>query len=124
MIEDVELLLSSHGIKYQKKGSKILCLCPNPEHDDRHIGSFSFDTIKGVGNCFACHYSCNIFSLNKLLFFNRGSIQSSMYYKNISFIFIFNFKFLYTTISAIKIIETKTERRNHLSETNYLWKII
>lgn len=67
MINDVELLLSTHGIKYQKKGSKILCLCPNPSHDDRHIGSFSFDTLKGVGHCFACGCSVNIFSLNKLL---------------------------------------------------------
>lgn len=67
MINDVELLLSTHGIKYQKKGSKILCLCPNPSHDDRHIGSFSFDTVKGVGHCFACGCSVNIFSLNKLL---------------------------------------------------------
>lgn len=67
MIQDVEQLLLTHGIKYQKKGNIIKCLCPNPSHDDRHIGSFSFDTIKGVGHCFACGCSVNIFSFNKLL---------------------------------------------------------
>ena len=67
MYQDVEQLLLTHGIKYQKKGNVIKCLCPNPSHDDRHIGSFSFDTIKGVGHCFACGCSVNIFSFNKLL---------------------------------------------------------
>ena len=67
MYRDVEQLLLTHGIKYQKKGNVIKCLCPNPSHDDRHIGSFSFDTIKGVGHCFACGCSVNIFSFNKLL---------------------------------------------------------
>ena len=54
MYQDVEQLLLTHGIKYQKKGNVIKCLCPNPSHNDRHIGSFSFDTIKGVGHCFSC----------------------------------------------------------------------
>lgn len=67
MYQDVEQLLLTHGIKYQKKGNVIKCLCPNPSHDDRHIGSFSFDTIKGLGHCFACGCSVNIFSFNKLL---------------------------------------------------------
>ena len=67
MYQDVEQLLLTHGINYQKKGNVIKCLCPNPSHDDRHIGSFSFDTIKGVGHCFACGCSVNIFSFNKLL---------------------------------------------------------
>ena len=67
MYQDVEQLLLTHGIKYQKKGNVIKCLCPNPSHDDRHIGSFSFDTIKGVGHCFACGCSVNIFSFNKML---------------------------------------------------------
>ena len=67
MYQDVEQLLLTHGIKYQKKGNVIKCLCPNPSHDDRHIGSFSFDTIKGVGHCFSCGCSVNIFSFNKLL---------------------------------------------------------
>ena len=67
MINDVELLLSTHGVKYQKKGHVIKSICPNPEHMDSHIGSFSFDLIKGVGYCFACGCSVNIFSMNKLL---------------------------------------------------------
>ena len=67
MYQDVEQLLLTHGIKYQKKGNIIKCLCPSPSHNDRHIGSFSFDTIKGVGHCFACGCSVNIFSFNKLL---------------------------------------------------------
>lgn len=67
MYQDVEQLLLAHGIKYQKKGNIIKCLCPSPSHNDRHIGSFSFDTIKGVGHCFSCGCSVNIFSFNKLL---------------------------------------------------------
>lgn len=67
MIDNIELLLSSKGIKYQKKGNKILCLCPNPSHADKHIGSFSFDLTKQVGHCFACGCSVNIFSMNKML---------------------------------------------------------
>ena len=65
MINDVELLLSVHGIKYKKKGDNILCLCPN--HNDTNIGNFSFSLSKGVGHCFACGYSCNIYSLNRIL---------------------------------------------------------
>lgn len=67
MIENVELLLNTHGIRYRKKGDNILCLCPNPNHKDSHIGSFSFSISKGVGHCFSCGCSVNIFSFNKLL---------------------------------------------------------
>lgn len=67
MIENVEELLKTHGIKYQKRGNVIKCLCPNPDHDDTNIGSFSYNEEKQLGYCFACGYSCNIFSLNKLL---------------------------------------------------------
>lgn len=67
MIEDVEELLNKHGIKFVPKGNSILCLCPNPSHNDTHIGNFSFDKVKGLGHCFACGCSVNIFSFNKLL---------------------------------------------------------
>lgn len=67
MIENVELLLNTHGIRYRKKGDNILCLCPNPNHKDSHIGSFFFSISKGVGHCFSCGCSVNIFSFNKLL---------------------------------------------------------
>lgn len=67
MIEDVKLLLQTHGIKYRQKGNSIFCLCPNPQHNDKHIGSFSFDIVKGQGHCFACGIGVNIFSLNRLL---------------------------------------------------------
>lgn len=67
MYQDVEQLLLTHGIKYQKKGNVIKCLCPNPSHSDKHIGSFSFDISKGVGHCFSCGCSVNIFSFNKML---------------------------------------------------------
>lgn len=67
MIDDIELLLTTHGIKYQKKGHTVKCLCPNPQHNDNHIGSFSFDMLKGVGYCFACGCKVNVYTLNKLL---------------------------------------------------------
>ena len=85
MIEDVELLLKSHGIKYQKKGHIIKCLCPNPNHIDKHIGSFSFDLNKGLGHCFACDYSVNVRSFNRILgeHLNRESNQDFNYYKSL-----------------------------------------
>lgn len=67
MYENIEELLTAHGIKYQKKGNVIKCLCPNPNHNDKHIGSFSFDLMKGLGHCFACGCSVNIRSFNSLL---------------------------------------------------------
>lgn len=67
MYDDIEQLLTSHGIKYKKNGHVVKCLCPNPSHNDRHIGSFSFDLKKGLGYCFACGYSVNVRSFNRLL---------------------------------------------------------
>lgn len=67
MYDNIENLLNSHGIKYRKQGCVIKCLCPNPSHNDRHIGSFSFDLNKGIGHCFACGCSVNVRSFNRLL---------------------------------------------------------
>lgn len=67
MIENVEELLNKHGIKFISRGNSISCLCPNPSHNDTHIGNFSFSLTKGVGHCFVCGCSVNIFSFNKLL---------------------------------------------------------
>lgn len=67
MIYDVEQLLLRHGINYEKNGNNIKCLCPNPQHNDKHIGSFVIDTNNGLGYCFSCHYSCNIIKLNRTL---------------------------------------------------------
>lgn len=67
MIDDIEKLLVSHGIKYQKRGDVIKCLCPNKFHNDKHIGSFSFDVKKGLGYCFACGFKVNTYKFNKIL---------------------------------------------------------
>lgn len=67
MYDDIEQLLISHGIKYKKNGHTLKCLCPNPNHNDRHIGSFSFDLKKGLGYCFACGCSVNVRSFNRML---------------------------------------------------------
>lgn len=67
MYDNVENLLISHGINYIKQGDEIKCLCPNPSHHDKHIGSFSFNLTKGVGRCFACDCRVNLVSFNRLL---------------------------------------------------------
>ena len=86
MYENIEELLTAHGIKYQKKGNVIKCLCPNPNHNDKHIGSFSFDLMKGLGHCFACGCSVNIknceeiiFAVNFLVCFNCPNIYIILY---------------------------------------------
>lgn len=67
MYTNVEDLLNSHGIEYEKKGYKIWCLCPNPNHNDAHIGSFSYDLKKNLGYCFACGCGVNLISFNRML---------------------------------------------------------
>lgn len=67
MIEDVNELLDKHNISYVDKGDKILCLCLNPSHNDRHIGSFSIDKRKRLAHCFSCGFSANIYTLNSVL---------------------------------------------------------
>ena len=79
MIEDVEQLFMKYGVQYIKKGKEIKCLCPNPSHNDKHIGSFSYDTSKGLGHCFACHFSCNIRTLNKILGEKVGKPTNSFF---------------------------------------------
>lgn len=67
MIEDVKELLEKHGIHYIESGNSIKCLCLNPMHNDRHIGSFSIDKKKKLAYCFSCGFSANIYTLNKVL---------------------------------------------------------
>ena len=55
-IEDV---LGYLDIKYS--GAQMLC--PNPDHNDRHLGSCTFDLQKGTYKCWACGDSGDIFSL-------------------------------------------------------------
>ena len=108
MYQDVEQLLLTHGIKYQKKGNVIKCLCPSPSHNDRHIGSFSFDTIKGVGHCFACGCSVNIFSFNKLL-------GEKLEYKgDVNYEFTKSLKQLLYKINLIQVISDKNMVTSHL----------
>ena len=67
MIQDVKELLDKHNIHYIESGSSIKCLCLNPMHNDKHIGSFSIDKEKKLAYCFSCGFSANIYTLNKLL---------------------------------------------------------
>ena len=67
MYNNVEDLLNYHGIDYEKKGHKIYCLCPNPNHNDKHLGSFSYDLDKNLGYCFACGCGVNLIKFNRLL---------------------------------------------------------
>lgn len=51
-------LIDSLDIKdYRIKGNEIWTLCPNPNHDDKHIGSFSINLQNGKSYCFSCGYT-------------------------------------------------------------------
>ena len=67
MVEDVLELLDKHNIHYEDKGNRVKCLCLNPSHDDKHIGSFSIDKEKKLAYCFSCGFKANIYTLNKIL---------------------------------------------------------
>lgn len=67
MIEDAKELLDKHGIHYIESGNSLKCLCLNPTHNDRNIGSFSIDKSTGLAYCFSCGFKGNIYTLNKIL---------------------------------------------------------
>lgn len=58
---DVAKLLDSLGIRGRKSGDEWKTLCPNPEHDDRRIGSFMIADAPGEqrNSLFRC-YSCGV----------------------------------------------------------------
>lgn len=51
-IEDVAATIC--GLKLQQVGGRYQCLCPNPGHNDRHLGSFSINPHNKYWGCFAC----------------------------------------------------------------------
>lgn len=57
---EVEELLQSKNIEYNRTASDFVIKCLNPEHDDSNP-SLSIDRVTGVFNCFSCGFSGNIF---------------------------------------------------------------
>lgn len=51
-IEDVAS--TACGLKLQLTGGRYQCLCPNPAHNDKHMGSFSINPHNRYWGCFAC----------------------------------------------------------------------
>lgn len=67
MVENVLELLDKHGIHYEDKGDEVMCLCLNPNHDDKRLGSFYINKKKKFAYCFSCGFKANIYKLNKIL---------------------------------------------------------
>lgn len=42
------------GIRLTRQGTRHQCLCPNPYHHDKHMGSFSINAATKFWGCFAC----------------------------------------------------------------------
>lgn len=59
---NVEDLLNKKNMYYTPKGSDLLVLCLNPEHDDTNP-SCRIDKITGQFHCFSCGFKGNIFSI-------------------------------------------------------------
>lgn len=43
-------------VELRKRGREWVGICPNPDHDDHGIGSFSVNSDKSIAKCFACGY--------------------------------------------------------------------
>lgn len=42
------------GLHLVRRGTRYQCLCPNPYHHDKHMGSFSINESSKFWGCFAC----------------------------------------------------------------------
>lgn len=65
---DVQSVFTALGLSYRVKGNEVFALCPNPDHGDKHIGSWSMkddvgDPVNGLSHCWACGWSGDIYSL-------------------------------------------------------------
>lgn len=60
-MNSVEALLNEQSIRFQPSGHDYLIQCLNPEHDDKNP-SLRIDKVSGIGHCFACGFSLNIFT--------------------------------------------------------------
>lgn len=72
-IEDIAVTIC--GLKLQRVGGRYQCLCPNPDHNDKHLGSFSINPHNKYWGCFAC-------DLGK----HRGNVSLVARICNISFV--------------------------------------
>lgn len=50
----VDVATSVCGLALTRRGARYECLCPNPYHHDRHLGSFSIRADGNIWGCFAC----------------------------------------------------------------------
>lgn len=46
-------------VELTKRGREWIGICPNPDHDDHGLGSFSVNSNKHIAKCFACGFGCN-----------------------------------------------------------------
>lgn len=62
-----EEILQEQGIKYTSKGKDLIISCLNPEHEDNNP-SMHVDKTVGIGHCFSCGSTVNLFTrFNKIL---------------------------------------------------------
>lgn len=58
---EVESLLQSENIPYVHRGKDLLLRCLSPAHEDRNP-SMRIDKHLGIGKCFSCGYTVNVFN--------------------------------------------------------------
>jgi DNA primase len=57
---EVENILQENNVRYTPKGKDLLVNCLSPEHEDRNP-SMRIDKNLGIGRCFSCGFSVNVF---------------------------------------------------------------
>lgn len=50
----VDVATNCCGLRLVQRGARYECLCPNPHHHDKHMGSFSIKPSGKYWGCFAC----------------------------------------------------------------------
>lgn len=53
-LDIIDVASSVLGLRMTRRGCRYECLCPNPYHNDKHLGSFSIRQDTKVWGCFAC----------------------------------------------------------------------
>lgn len=60
-MNSIEALLQEKGLEFKPSGHDFLIKCLNPDHEDNNP-SLRIDRISGIGHCFACGFSLNLFT--------------------------------------------------------------
>lgn len=76
-LTDVAKLLQDKDIPFTSSGRDYLITCPNPDHLDSNP-SFRVDKLSGVGHCFACGHSMNMFKAYGIIVSYQNTVVSNI----------------------------------------------